>query len=189
MQSSHSTGTWNNEKMNNSQNSQAYHSSRGTSQLRHRGPVQAVVQDACTALSTISQLTTPLFTVQIGNGHTNCLTPHNCLLCNHEPLLHTFHSTQNQQTEMTTMEQDINLLPCSLAIVKAKQWIPTSIPFWVLFDSRSDNTFIHQKHYLLVLHQASLTSEKDKHSLDFYTPLEKKTYKKFCCPNSVGLVA
>jgi hypothetical protein len=46
---------------------------------------------------------------------------------------------------MTMMEQDIDLLPCSLAIIKAIQCIPTSIPFQVSFDSGSDNTFIHQK--------------------------------------------
>jgi hypothetical protein len=73
---------------------------------------------------------------------------------------------------VTTMEQDIDLLPCSFAIIKAIQCI-TSIPFWVLFDSGSDNTFIHQKYYHLVLHHALSTSVKDKHLLDYYTPLRK----------------
>jgi hypothetical protein len=93
---------------------------------------------------------TALFATQAGTGPTNSSncsnpSPHNCLLSNCTPLLHAFFINQNQQQDAATTEQDIDLLPCSLAFVKTIQLTPATAPLHVLFDSGLDSTFIHQK--------------------------------------------
>jgi hypothetical protein len=55
-------------------------------------------------------------------------TNQHCLLCNPEPLLHIF--AQNSQAKLTpAMEQDIDLLPCLMAIVNVIQSTFAYLPF------------------------------------------------------------
>jgi hypothetical protein len=44
-----------------------------------------------------------------------------------------------------TIEQDADLLPCSLALIKTIQFTTTNKPFCVLFNTASDNIFMHQE--------------------------------------------
>ncbi len=65
------------------------------------------------------------------------------LKCDRKPLLHAFSLSQNLQAySMSEVKQDINLLPCSLAIVNAIQLTFASLPFGALLKSGLDNTFI-----------------------------------------------
>jgi hypothetical protein len=82
-QSSQSSGAWSGQPNQISQG-HADQSSHGASKLSNQVPVQAVVQDAQEALSTISQLTTASFATQTGNGQissSNCShsSPNNLL--------------------------------------------------------------------------------------------------------------
>jgi hypothetical protein len=107
--------------------------------------------DASIAPTTDSKLTTSAscssFATQTGSGPTKCShisSNQQCLLCDRESLLHIF--TQNLQLNSNPeAKQDVDLLPCSLAITHSIQKISSSLPFRVLFDTGSDNTFIHEQ--------------------------------------------
>jgi hypothetical protein len=132
-----SQGTWNNNGQQQQPNGSAAGPSRGVLELSERAPVQAIEADVhSTATTTISNLTTPSFyQAQVGSGHHNCMhVPSNsyCILCDQqEVILHTFLTSQNEQ-DNTKTKQALDLLPCSLAIVKYIQRTPstsTSVPF------------------------------------------------------------
>jgi hypothetical protein len=148
-----SQSTWNSNEQQQP-NGSADSSSRGALKLSKRAPVQAIQTDARSIAPTItSNLTNPHFHQAqdtTGTGDRNCKhVPINsyCIICDQKTILHAFLTSQDKQAN-TEMKQAIDLLLCSLAIVKYIQCIlstSTSIPFQVLFDSGSDNTFIHQE--------------------------------------------
>jgi hypothetical protein len=85
---------------------------------------------------------------QNGSGLPKCCNDQtNCFLCNCESLLTSFHSQFSQHESIDDKEEqrkDIDLLPCSLVIIKYIQWVSTSWPIRALFDGGSDTTFIHE---------------------------------------------
>jgi hypothetical protein len=145
-----SQGTWSNNGQQQQTNGPSNHAadpSRGALRLSERAPVQAVETDANSNTPTkISNLMASSFCqTQVGNCPPNCMhVPTNsyCILCDREVIMHAFLSSQNDQYNTET-RQDLNLFPCSLAIIKFIQNISSSLPLQVLFDFGSDNTFIH----------------------------------------------
>jgi hypothetical protein len=134
MKSDHSNDTW---KNNRQQNGTADSLSCGASKLGNRAPVQAVKMEASLAPTTISILmnaTLASFATQIGNGHmANCQhssTNQDCIFCDREILLHVFSLYQKLQTDSIPETNDnIDLCPCSLAIINAIQHKYSSVPF------------------------------------------------------------
>jgi hypothetical protein len=137
MQSDHRYGTWNQQQQqpngpnayfqNNGAADQSFHAAL---ELSKRALVQAVEMDASIAPATIFNLTTS-FPIQTGSGPTKCShisLNQQCLLCDCESLLHIF--TQNLQLYSSPeSKQDVDLLPCSLAITHIqKNTFITSIP-------------------------------------------------------------
>jgi hypothetical protein len=95
-------------------------------------PVQAVERDAnSSAPTTTSNLTTPVFyQTQVGNGPCNCIhMPINssCILCDHESILHAFLLSSQNEQDNTETKEDLDLLPCLLAIVKYIQQRSSSV--------------------------------------------------------------
>jgi hypothetical protein len=152
-QGDHCHGTWNTgQNPPNAyymQNGKADRMSCGASMLIE-APVQAVVTEAHRALATKLAVDSCL---QIGIGPpNNCSdTQINCFLCNFEPLLTSIHSqllqqdviTDNSSTPTNELGKDLNLLPCSIAIINLIQQI--QLPIQALFDGGSDTTFIHER--------------------------------------------
>lgn len=129
-------------------NGTANRHSCGASELR-RAPVEAVVTET-QRVPTTEELTINSCS-QTGTGQQNCPKP-NCFLCNCELYLLTSFYSQFLQQETTNHlptpikepGKDIDLLPCSIAIINYIQQFSTSIPLRALFDGGSDTTFIHK---------------------------------------------
>lgn len=118
---------------------------RGAS-LLSRAPVEATQIDEN---MNIEQPLTHLFFIQTGTqGPSRCLhATHNtyCILCDQKPFLNSFVThTHNTSYSPPKKRQDIDLIPCSLSIINSIQKTLTSLPLQVLFDSGSDNTFVHE---------------------------------------------